>query len=221
MRILLFTLAITLLTSAAQAKTLSFTPSTVYQMDAALKDLKSGDKVVFQRGTYELNNGLRVQGLSNVSFEGRGRVEIVVKDLNDAVLGFDDCKDIQVKGLWLRHKTPAPEYQCEGAVVRLNRCQRVFIAENRLNGCGAAGVYAMSSKDVVIYKNRIFNNSFAAIWFADVSATVHGNRVYDNASSFISYGKCDVSFTENEIEGNSGNIFNNTTFFHQMTGLKG
>lgn len=213
-------LLVLLLTTAAQAKILSFTPRTAFQIKGALKTLKSGDRIVFHRGTYNLANGLTISGLSDIVIEGKGEVELVVGNLNDAVLSFEDCQNVQIRGLSARHQRPADDYQCEGAVVRVVRCQQIFISENRLNGCGAAGVYGMTCKDLVIYKNRIFNNSFAGVWLHDVSATVHDNKIYDNASALITYGKCDVSLTENEVENNSGNIFNDTAFFRRMTGKR-
>lgn len=206
-----------LLTTAAQAKTLVFGPRNADQIPQALKSLKPGDTLVFQSGVYVFPQGLVLSGMEGVALEGRGKVEIVVTNLDDAVILLKNCRRIRITGLTARHEKPAPEYQCEGAVIRCDQSEDIFIAENRLNGCGAAGVFAMGSKNIVIYKNRIFNNSFAGVWMQDSSALVHGNRIYDNAASLITNGDCSVSLTENEIKNNSGNIFNDSEFFRRMT----
>jgi parallel beta-helix repeat protein len=211
-------LLLVLLSPVAQAKTLYFTPSTSYQVAEALENLKSGDRVLFARGQYSFPDGLKIQNVSNVVVAGQGRVDIVVTNLNADVISLEGCERVQIKGLRARHERPAKEYECEGAVIRLRSCQDIFIANNRLNGCGAAGVFAMDSKGVVVYENRIFNNTFAGVWLQDSSATIHRNKIYRNASAVITYGKCSASMTENTVEKNRGNIFNSTSFFQEMTG---
>lgn len=218
MRLKTIFLLLLLVSTAAQAKTLVFWPRIADQVPAAMKNLKSGDHVVFQSGTYRLNHGILLEGLEDVVIEGKGGVNLIVTDLNDDVIALESCSRIQVKGLRARHETPADDYRCEGAVIRCRNSQKLFIAENHLNGCGASGVFAMSSKDIVIYKNHIFNNTYAGVWLQDASATVHRNKIYDNASALITYGKCGVSLTDNTIESNGGNIYYDTAYFRLMTG---
>ena len=205
-----------LLSGLCQAKTLVFTPSDAYQLQDALSHLNSGDEVIFERGKYHLSRGLELSHLSNVRFRCRGRVELLVSDLDSAVISLDSCSRIRLEGFRARHVKPSKEYQCEGAVVRLRRCQDIFVAENDLNGCGAAGVYAQECKGVIVYKNRIFNNTFAGIWLNSSQVTVHKNKIYRNAAAVITYGDCEISLTENIIEENQGNIFTSTSYFNEV-----
>lgn len=211
---------ILLLSTAVQAKTLVFWPSSSDQVPRALESVQSGDTVVFQSGKYKFSSGLVLSEVEDVTVEARGKVELIVDNLDDAVLSVKNCRRVKISGFSARHEKPAPEYQCEGAVIRCDQSEDVFISENKLNGCGAAGVFAMGSKNIVVYKNRIFNNSFAGVWMQDSSALVHGNRIYNNASALITYGECNVSLTENRIENNKGNIFNDSDFFRRMTGRR-
>ena len=204
------------LTGLCQAKTLVFSPSDAYQLQDALSRLKSGDEVIFEKGKYRLSQGLQVSGLSNVSFRCRGRVELLVSDLDSAVITLEQCERIRLQGFRARHVKPSEEYQCEGAVVRLRRCKDIFVAENELNGCGAAGVYAQECKGIIVYKNRIFNNTFAGIWLNSSQVTIHKNRINKNASAVFTYGDCEISLTENIIEENEGNIFTSTSYFQEV-----
>lgn len=205
------------LINTASAKTWRLTPSTP-DIPILFETIRSGDRIIFSSGTYKLDDALRLIGREKVTIEARGKVDLVLSNLNAPVLELRDCQEVQVKGLRARHEQPAKEYECEGAVISVQSCQKIYIAQNRLNGCGAAGVYAQSSKDVVIYKNRIYNNTFAGVWLHDSSATVHKNRIYDNQAAIITYGKVEMSCTENVIEKNGGNVFMRTDFFTRMTG---
>lgn len=204
-----------LLVANCQAETVVFTPRQADEIPNRIRTLKTGDRVVFQRGRYLLREEIRLTNLSDVKLETRGRVELVLSDLDAAVVSIENCKRIQVRGFRARHQSPAKEYRCEGAVIRVQRSSKVLIADNRLNGCGAAGVYAIESKDVVIYGNRIFNNTFAGVWLASSQATVHKNRIYDNAAALVTYGECEVALTENKIEDNKGNMFWASPYFDE------
>jgi nitrous oxidase accessory protein NosD len=212
--ILVLSLAFSL-TSIALAETYRYTPGQAYLLLDVFNNLESGDRVILERGTYRLEHGLKIANLTDITIEGQGRVTLLVDSLDDAVIQLNGCKDITIKGLRAAHTEPAEEYQCEGPVVEVRKSERVFIARNRLNGCGAAGVHAYHSQDVVIYKNRLFNNTYAAVWVTDSQVAVHGNWIYDNAATLCTFGKCDITFTENKIENNSGNDYIRTDFFER------
>jgi parallel beta-helix repeat protein len=219
MKILTLVLSLILVLAAtALGETYRYTPGQAHLLPDAFERLESGDRVVLERGTYRLEFGLELTNLSNITIEGQGRVTLLVDNLDDPVIDIDSCTDVTVKGLRAAHKEPAQEYQCEGAVIEVRSSKRVFIAKNRLNGCGAAGVYATSSKDVVVYQNRIFNNTYAAIWVAGSQVAVHDNWIYDNRAALNTYGECDITFTKNRIKNNDGNIYMRTGFFKKVVG---
>lgn len=189
-----------LLTTSSYAETWRVTPSSAAQLPEKFSQLKSGDRLVLERGTYRFDEALRLEGLENVTIEGRGRVKLVLTNLDADVISIKKCKNIIIKGLRAKHQTPSKEYKCEGAVIMLRRSSRIFITENQLNGCGAAGVFAMSCKEVVVHKNRIFNNSFAGVWVQSSQVAITKNKIYDNAAGVVSYGDCHTSLTENSLK---------------------
>lgn len=216
MRHLIFTLILISTTTWAGAETHRVKPSDSNRLPQMFERLEDGDTVIFERGTYTIHKTLQLSGRTNVTLKAQGKVEIELTDLDAPVIGISDSSRIKVEGLRARHQKPADEYICEGAVISVHQSERVGISTCELNGCGAAGVYGRSVKDLVIYNNTIFNNTFAGLWFNDVTGTVHQNRIFKNASSIITYGTCDISFTGNEIKDNEGNVFNDTSFFREI-----
>lgn len=211
-------LALLLLGQAAAADTLRVTPSKAHRLPEMLANLKDGDRVVFERGTYRTHRALEISGRKDIVIEGEGKVEVVLSNLDDAVFSIQKSQRVQIKNLRARHQKPNEEYACEGAVVEVRDSQQVGVTGCRLDGCGAAGVYATDVQDLVVFDNTIFNNSFAAVWLYDTTGIVRRNRMHDNASDLITGGKTEVILSENEVEENSGNDFLDTDWARSLVG---
>jgi parallel beta-helix repeat protein len=205
-----------LFASVANAETVRVNPSKTQQLQTILNGLQSGDTVLFERGTYRTAHALELKGAYDITIRGEGKVEIVLSDLDDPVFSVSDCQDIHITGLRARHHSPNQEYACEGAVVRVVDSKRVAVSNCELNGCGAAGVYASATQELVVCGNTIFNNTFAAVWVYDSSGIVHGNRMHKNAAELICGGTSDVTLSGNRIENNRGNDFNETDFSRKI-----
>ncbi len=210
-------LTVLLLSSAVTADTLRVTPGKAHRLPEMFSNLKDGDRVVFERGTYRTHRALTVSGLKNITLEGEGRVEVVLSNLDDPVFAVKGSERVQIKNLKARHQKPNEEYACEGAVVEVRDSQQVGVTGCSLDGCGAAGVYAMGVKDLVVFDNTIFNNSFAAVWAYDTTGMVRRNRMHDNAADLITGGQTEVILLENEIEDNEGNDFLQTDWARSLT----
>jgi parallel beta-helix repeat protein len=208
-------IAILLLTGTALCETYRYSPGQSHLLPQAFANLESGDRVVLERGNYTLEHGLKLNDLSNVTIEGQGRVTLQINDLDSPVLEIMGCTDVTIKQLRLSHKNPGSEYQCEGAVIKVANSEKVLVARNHLNGCGAAGVYAVQSKQVCVYQNRIYNNTYAGIWLTDSQILVDDNDIYDNAAALSTYGECDVTFTGNRIRDNAGNDYVRGGYFER------
>lgn len=206
-----------LLTSGlAGAETLRVGPGKAHRLPEIFSSLKDGDRVVFERGTYRTHRALTVSGRKNITVEGEGRVEVVLSNLDDPVFSVQGSERVLIKNLQARHLKPNEEYACEGAVVEVRDSQQIGVTGCRLDGCGAAGVYAMGAKDLVVFDNDIFNNSFAAVWLYDTTGIVRRNRMHDNASDLITGGQTEVTLLENEVEDNQGNDFLQTDWARSL-----
>ncbi len=200
----------------ASAEVYRLTPAQAEHAQSVLDRVESGDTVIFERGTYRTRSALLLREKSGVELRGSGRVEIVLDNLDEAVIEVRDCQNIRINGLRARHQKPNREYSCEGAVIAVRDSQQIGISRCELNGCGAAGVYASRVKDLIVFDNRIFNNTFAGVWVSDTTGHVYKNHLYDNAADFITYGNCDVVLSGNKVEKNDGNSFLRSEFFDQV-----
>lgn len=213
-----FLLFLTLALSAS-AETLRVNPSKVDRLQSVLDNLKEGDTVIFERGVYRTKKALKLSEVRNVTLRGEGKVEIVLDNLEDPVIWVSDSQRVRISKLRARHQLPNKEYACEGAVVRVDGSLQVAVTESELDGCGAAGVYAVDTKDLVVFKNKIFNNSFAAVWTYNTNGLVRGNHIYKNAADLVSQGGSDMIFLDNVIEKNKGNDFyGSTDWVFEITG---
>ena len=213
MKKLRYFLAVLLLTGTASAEVYRLTPSRSAEVQTVLDKLVEGDTVVFDRGIYRTHSALVLREKIGVELRSNGRVEIVLDNLDDAVLEIQGCQNVRITGLRARHQKPNEEYQCEGAVIAVRDSQQVGISRCELNGCGAAGVYATSVKDLIVFDNKIFNNSFAGVWVSDTTGHVYKNHLHHNASDFITYGESDIVLSANKIEKNDGNEYVRGDFF--------
>lgn len=202
----------------ALAETTRVNPSKSKQLPSILTNLRDGDTLIFERGTYETAKGLEIASLNNVTLRGEGKVDIVLGNLDEPVLTVTNCTRVKIEGLHARHQNPNREYACEGAVIEVRSSQHVGVSECSLNGCGAAGVYAADSKDLVIVNNTIFNNTFAAVWCYDSSARIQGNRIFKNAAELITGGDSDVVMIDNTIEKNEGSDYSKTDWVREVLG---
>ncbi len=216
MRILKLFCLTFLLSGGAVAETYRVNASQSDQVQSVLDRTVSGDVVIFERGTYRTQRALVLNGKSNVELRGSGRVEIVLNNLDEAVIEVRESQNIRIQGLRARHEKPNPEYACEGAVIAVFDSQQIGISRNHLNGCGAAGVYSRGVKDLVVFDNKIFNNSFAGVWTADTTGYIYKNHLYKNAADFISYGECDIVLSGNKIEKNEGNDYSRSEFVESI-----
>lgn len=205
-----------LLATCSAAETYRVTPAQSGQVQAVLDRTVSGDTVIFERGTYRTQAALLLQGKSNLELRGSGRVEIVLDNLDEAVIEVRESQNIRIHGLRARHEKPSPEYMCEGAVISVLDSQQVGVSGCHLNGCGAAGVYARGVQDLIVFDNKIFNNTFAGVWVADTTGYVYKNHLYKNAADFITYGNSDIVLSGNRVEKNDGNEFSRGEFFESI-----
>jgi parallel beta-helix repeat protein len=197
-------LAVLFLALGASAETVRVNPSKAHQLNDLLARLEAGDTLIFERGVYKIDQPLYLSEVFDVTLRGEGKVEIVLSDLEEPVFSLSACERVRLSGISARHAQPSQEYVCEGAVIQLDNCAQVAISDCSLNGCGAAGVYASHSRELVIVNNTIFNNTFAALWFYQSGAYISGNKIYRNAAELISLGECDITMVNNTIERNQG-----------------
>lgn len=215
-RLIVILLALSAYSVPAWCDTLRVTPKHSSQLPEMLSKLQPGDSVIFERGVYDLERSLILSDQSDLVLRAEGKVELVLRDLESAVIELRHCERIRIQGLRARHLEPNSEYECEGAVITVRDSQQIAVKDCQLNGCGAAGVYATETRDLVVLNNILFRNTFAAVWLYNSSALVQGNRIHSNAAEVITTGECDVTLVGNQVKNNSGNTFGETEWSRRI-----
>lgn len=135
---------------------------------------------------------LFITGVSNLTVRGSGEdhntnvLSAVPRYAN--VLNFENCCNITVKGLTAGH-TEEPG-SCIGGVLFFLNSQDILIEDCGLFGCGTLGVNAMSSKNIQIVNNDIYECSVGGVEFTNCDdVNVDGNTFRDlGGPEFRVYG---------------------------------
>lgn len=173
-------------------------PNTEIVVDAPLIDWSKASG--YGKGTgeyyhwYEAFDGpeLYITGVSNLTIRGSGDdctanvLSAVPRYAN--VLTFENCRNIMVQGLTAGH-TEEPGY-CLGGVLCFQNCQDILVENCGLFGCGTLGVMGISSKDMQIVNNEIYECSVGGVEFTNCDdVNVDGNTFRDlGGPEFRVYG---------------------------------
>ena len=206
MRLLLVTTLLLLVGSAALAEELTLSPDNAGSLGVFLSRARSGDVIELKAGQYVLDEGLVLNGLNDVTLRGRGEVELILTNLDQAVIRLEKCSRVYLVNLSARHKRPAEEYQCEGAVIEVAESNKILVKSCDLNGCGAAGVYAHDSKEVVISGCRIHHNTYAGVWAYRSSLMLFRNRIEKNATA-VKVDDSELQMNENIVKDNDHPLY--------------
>ena len=194
--------------AAEEAKTAS-RPAVAPQRDVNIQALidraPDGAVVTIPVGEYVLPGSLLVEGRKALTLRGEPGTRVLTANVDLPVLKLAKCGKITVRGLFLRHVKPLTEYNCHGPVVRVDDCQTVEIVNCELNGCGAIGVSARGTKDVLVQHCHVHHNTFNAFYFDRCGEVkLAGNLVEDNANFMQTYRTDSLEMQDNVIRRNGG-----------------
>jgi parallel beta-helix repeat protein len=148
---------------------------------------------------------LTIAGRNNLHVAFVPGTQVRVEDTAVAVIVIEDCKNVKVSGVRVRHVKPLPEYRCHGEVVLVTGSDNIRVENCELNGCGAIGVKAVQSS-AGIANCHIHHNTFNAIYLHScVGISVIGNIIEDNGNTLQAEGKSgDILWSDNLVRDNGG-----------------
>ena len=164
----------------------------------------SNDNV--SKGTGE---GYIISGVSNLTISGSA--DIIINDLFSNVLEFSNCKNLTISGITAGHNNSGETYQCEGDVIELDGCTDVVIENCKLFGCGATGLSANRSKNVVLKLTDIYDCSYSAInaWDSQIEANNCNFYEMHTFGGVLVSNSSVLKINNSTIENNSSGIFVN------------
>lgn len=184
----------------------------VSSAEELLNSIESNKKIILSPGIYNISAVSDVQNLcvqkqeywdntflgaytiknvENMTIEGDA--EIVIDDKMGDVLRFENCNDVTLRGLTIGHTTSYEEYQCEGAVTRFLECNNITIDNCNLFGCGAFGVLASSTPNIMISGSKIYDCSYTGIWLTDYSTAVVEKTEFCDSNHTSGFIRADCS----------------------------
>ncbi len=206
-----------LLACPSLARTVTVAPGA--DLQAEFNALNSGDVLQLRAGTYQFGTGLSLNGLQNVTIQGDGgRAILVLNNSAEDVLTIANCSNVTLRNLSARHQLLDMGNLCQGVVVSVRNSAQVSVLNCELNGCGAAGVSADSSQDVVVSGCFLHSNSFAAVLLNNAEMTVHGCTIQGNGTSVSSVGNSSLTMLGNTIKMNDTPSASLTPFARSVIG---
>lgn len=126
--------------------------------------------------------GLYIVGVSNLTIRGNGEnhgVNVISCDPRYAnVLTFENCSNIHVNNFTAGH-SKEPGY-CMGGVLAFHNSQDILVEDCGLFGCGTKGVDGLSSKNIQVVNNEIYECSVSGVEFTEcMDVNVDGNTFRD------------------------------------------
>ena len=181
------------------------TVSNVEELAAAIADdtyitLKEGVYDVAELGEYTLF----ISGVTGLTLEADGEVEIVTPNRYSEVIQIADCNGITLKGIKAGHSVTG-EYECDSGVVYLDRSCNIVIEDCYLYGCGSVGITMYNCAAVDVRDTIITDCSLYGVYMWNCSGIeftdckLIDNRAYANV---ISGFNVSAVFTGCEISGN-------------------
>ena len=174
-------------------------------IQAMIDAAPDGATITIPRARYISQQSIIVQARHDLTIICPRGTEILVDDVDEHVVTITESTGITIQGAHLRHKAPAADYECHGAVVRAEGSSELHFVDSDLHGCGAIGLSAHECQNILVSRCSIRENSYVAISLNTCeNVMIAGNIITDNQLT-LSLRDCrSVRMQDNLITGNGG-----------------
>jgi parallel beta-helix repeat protein len=193
----------------AQARKLADKPAPLEDfsteaLQTLVEGVKDGTTLKAPRGRYTSKKAWTIKNKKNLTLIFTPDSEVICDDVYEDVVRIEDSDGVRLVGGIFRHAEPLKEYECHGAVIRIDDCESIKLMNGEYNGCGAVGVLASNVKQLTVYNCTIHRNSWTGLYLQDVqNARIVGNHIHDNKSD-MTLVKCGMIQSDgNKIENNA------------------
>ena len=151
---------------------------------------------------------LALYNFRNLTIKAASGARIVAGDPDAAVMEFIDCENIRLENLTFGHTTDAT---CLGQVVGVDKCNGLTIENCDLFGCGAYGLLAYNSENVLVEKSIIRECTVGLMWLISCKDVTFRDCQFLRTDSFnlieIEGDSDNIAFENDVFEGNNGRLF--------------
>ncbi|MFG0248064.1 MAG: hypothetical protein ACF8OB_04185, partial [Phycisphaeraceae bacterium JB051] len=132
------------------------------RIQAMIDHAHDGDVLRIPPGVYVMDKPLKMQKKSDLTLLCKG-VHFQTRDLMEPVFVIESCEKINIIDGHFQHLEPLGEYQCDGPVFSIIDTKQIRIMGTQINGCGAVGIAASRTRNLLVFQSHLHHNTFCAI----------------------------------------------------------
>lgn len=144
---------------------------TVYkaeEIQRAIDNAESGEKIVISPGTYIVNDSILIEGKEDITIEGDEYVRILGERVDMQIFIIKNCENIVIKNISACHKLREEDKNRKfearyGSVVDIEDCKKISIENCELEGCGVYGIYSLNNTELSLTACYLHHNSYKAL----------------------------------------------------------
>lgn len=182
-------------------------PGRLYVSDETDTEADKNASLVISDYNY-YSHELALYNIKNLTIKAASGARIVADDPDATVMVFIDCENIRLENLTFGHTTEAT---CLGQVVGVDKCNGLTIKNCDLFGCGAYGLLAYNSENVLVEKSVIRECTVGLMWLISCKDVTFRDCQFLRTDSFnlieIEGDSDNIVFENDVFEGNNGRLF--------------
>jgi len=172
--------------------------TTINNLNSILLDnIESGSNIKLDKGTYELDNTIRIFGKENITIDGNNAT-LIMRNMAADVIYIRNSNNITLMNFKATHIEPKGPTGCTGNVIHIEGGANILIEKCDLNGSGIVGIAAYNTKNLTVSNNFIHKNSQYGIIYQGPQIEIKENVFEKNTMGNIYFSYNDNSWPPNE-----------------------
>ena len=208
--------------STAEEFLAAIAPNTTILLDAGVYDLSAtagyggpGTDWYYWESEYD-GYTLKLMDVHDLTIAGAGKGETIITALPRyaAVLRFQGCEDLTVRGITAGH-SEAPGF-CSGNVLDFVGCRNVALEDCGLYGCGVLGVWATGCSGLAVRTTDIYECTNGAAELSNCEeVSFEGCSIHDCDYNHIVLYACDMTWDGQLLSGGT-HEFQGTAYLGEL-----
>jgi parallel beta-helix repeat protein len=128
---------------------------------------------------------LWIENVDNLKIHVKGKVKLIAQPRYAWVLGFSDCKNLEIIGLTIGH---AEAGYCTGGVLSFEECSNVTISKCDLYGSGTEGILMSSCTNIKVNETTIHDCTY------DLLSIANSSDITFTSCGFVKTGEFDLVY---------------------------
>ena len=164
------------------------------EIESGTYDITFNDTLKNLSGHFVKTSGIweniEITGLQNVTFEGKGKVTIIITDPYAWVINFTNCKNLTFKNIEFGHKV---EGECMGGAALFQDSHDIKMFKVGLYGCGTTGLELRNVTGFAMDSSKVYKCTYYLTKFSNSDNVRISNTTFENSGIFEMF-----SFDENK-----------------------